>query len=301
MAVANLRRDGELAGALDLLAAEGIEVILLKGSALRAQRPELAGRFQCDLDVLLRRRDLERAEALLLAQGFRLDESYLDRAGLLRDHFHLGYERRGAVVELHWDVDPASPPGFAERLWEQSVPAALDGRPCRLLAPEHQLLFGCLQLSRHAFHGGLRWLADLALLLPDPQNPISRDMAARFEAAAGEWPRRAVRLPLWLLGEAGVAGARDLGQDGGAGPLERALLRRLLPHVLVAEPWLGVPDWRLAGALHAWLFSSRSLAGLLARAAGRGIRARLRSGVGYEARIASALSPAPSGVEERRR
>lgn len=298
VAVSNLRRDGELAGALSLLAAEGIEVVLLKGAALRARRPELAGRFQCDLDVLLRRRDLERAEALLLAQGFRLDETFRDRAGLLRDHFHLGYERRGAMVELHWDVDPASPPGFAERLWERSVPATLDGRPCRLLAPEHQLLFGCLHLSRHAFHGGLRWLADLALLLSDLQTP--RDLA-RFEAAAREWPRRAVRLPLWFLGEAGVAGAREPGQDGGAGPLERALLRRLLPHVLVAEPWLGIPDWRLAGALHAWLFSGRSLAGLLARAAGRGIRARLRAGAAYEARMASALSPAPSGVEERRR
>jgi hypothetical protein len=275
VAVDNIRRDGELAEALGRLAEAGIEFILLKGSALRAARPDLVGRFQCDMDLLLRRDDLGPAEALLTGLGFRLDESYLDREALLIKHFHLGFERRGAVVELHWDLDAASPPGFAERLWERSVAASLDGRPCRVLAPEHELLFGCLHLSRHAFRAGLRWLADLRLHLPVTPDPSG--VAARFAEEARAWPRRAVLCPLWLLAEHGVPGAEALAGDGGAGRVERLLLRRLLAPLLVDEPWMGLPAWRVESALRAWLFSERSLPALLAESSGEGMSGRLRA------------------------
>ncbi|HEY4574436.1 MAG TPA: nucleotidyltransferase family protein, partial [Thermoanaerobaculia bacterium] len=105
VAVDNLRRDEELREGLARLDAAGIPFILLKGSGLRAERPGLAGRFQCDVDVLLRREDLERAEEILAGLGFEVDQSYLDRASMLREHFHLGYQRRGATVELHWNID----------------------------------------------------------------------------------------------------------------------------------------------------------------------------------------------------
>ncbi|HKI06207.1 MAG TPA: nucleotidyltransferase family protein [Thermoanaerobaculia bacterium] len=278
--VENLRRDAELSGALDRLAEAGIDLIFLKGSALRLVELGRAGRFQCDVDVLLRRPDLERAEALLTGLGFRLDESYLDREDLLRRHFHLGFERRGAVVELHWDVDAASPQGFVERLWDASREVAADGRPRRVLSPAHQLLFGCLHLSRHAFRGGLRWLADLKPLLA-----LDAGAAARFGAEAEGWPPRAVRCPLWLLADLGVTEAAALAADGGADPVERALLRRLLVPLLLDEPWMGIPAWRLEHALRAWLFSERSLPGLLAEASGQGMSGRLRAwAAGAEAR-----------------
>lgn len=250
-AVDNLKRDAELSEALESLAAEGIETILLKGAAMRASRPGLAGRFQCDVDVLLRRGDVERAESLLTGLGFQLDESFLNRENLLRSHFHLGFERRGAVIEVHWDIDSASPPGFVDRLWGASREA---GPGLRVLSPEHQLLFGCLHLSRHAFHGGLRWLADLRL-----QFPVDSEVASRFESEARAWPERAVRCPLWVLADHGVAEAAALGGNGGADSVDRALLRRFMVPLLVAEPWLGVPAWRMENALRAWLFSDRSL------------------------------------------
>lgn len=272
VAVDNLRRDAELAEALARFSAAGIELIFLKGSALRILRPELAGRFQCDVDLLLRRQDLERAEKLLQDLGFRLDESYRDREGLLRDHFHLSYERRGAVVELHWDIGFSTPAGFVDRLWARSLPAALDGQPGRVLSPEHQLLVSCLHHSRHAFQQGLRWLADLRLHLP-----LTPEARERFEEECLAWPRRAVRCPLWTLAEQGVVAARDLGGDGGADPLERFLLRRLTGPLLVGEPWIGIPAWRLGEALEVWLFSQRPLLGLLAAASRQGVARRLRS------------------------
>ncbi len=69
----------------------------------------------------------------------------------------------------------------------------------------------------------------------------------------------------------------ELGGDGGADPLERLLLRRLMAPLLVAEPWLGLPAWRVENALRSWLFSESSLPGLLARVSGGGLSGRLRS------------------------
>ena len=271
VAVDNLRRDEELREALGRLDAAGIPLILLKGSALRVERPGLAGRFQCDVDALLRRADLERAEAILRQLGFQLDESYLDRERLLAEHFHLGYQRRGATLELHWDVDVVSPPGFTERLWENSRVVASKDRTVRVLAPEHQLLVACLHLSRHAFHSGLRWLADLRLHLP-----VSADVERRFVAEARGWPSRSVYGPLWLLAELGAEGLGGLPDRLEAGPAERRLLRRLLIPLLLSEPWLGLPVWRGAEALHAWLFSQRSLFSLIPATWGEGLLRQLR-------------------------
>lgn len=288
VAVDNLRRDEELREALARLDAAGIPLILLKGSALRAERPGLAGRFQCDVDVLLRRDDLERAEAILRHLGFQLDESYLDREGLLARHFHLGFERRGATLELHWDVDVVSPPGFTERLWERSRVVAgereLAGQTLRVLAPEHQLLVACLHLSRHDFCGGLRWLADLRLHLP-----VSPEVWQRFLAEARGWPARAVHAPLWLLAELGAGGSESFPDRLEAGPAERRVLRRLLVSLLLAEPWLGLPAWRGAEALHAWLFSGRSLFALLPAAWWRGLRQRLS----WRPALRAGSAPAP--------
>ncbi len=266
VAVDNLRRDEELREALARMVGEGIPLILLKGSALRAERPGLAGRFQCDVDVLLRRPDLERAETVLTDLGFVLDESYLGREALLNGHFHLAYQRRGATVELHWDIDVTSPPGFTGRLWERS--REMEGG-LRVLAPEHQLLVACLHLSRHAFCQGLRWLADLKLLLP-----LSGEDRERFAAEARSWPGRAVYSPLWLLARCGAAGSEDFPDPLEAGPAERRLLHPLLVSLLVGEPWLGLPAWRGAKALHAWLFSERSLLGLLSGVWGEGLLRR---------------------------
>ena len=274
-AIQNLLRDEELSQALHRLSEEGIDLLLLKGAALRLERQDMAGRFQCDVDVLARRPDLERAEALLREMGFSLVESFLPREDLLSQHFHFGFERRGAVVEVHWDLDASSPDGFLDRFWAASRTVERDGRTFRIPSPEHHLLFGCLHLSRHEFFGGLRWLADLALSLPLPAE--ARD---RFVEEAAAWPRHAVYCPLWLLSLFGVPGAAELAAGFTADRMERAVLRHLLAALLLAEPWLGLPGWRAGRALHEWLFSEQPLLPLLAGASREGISRKLQSWAG---------------------
>ena len=260
----NLLRDEELFHALERLSAEGVDLLLLKGAALRLERQDMAGRFQCDVDVLVRRSDLERAEAVLCEMGFSLVESFLEREALLAQHFHFGFERQNAVIEVHWDLDAASPRGFLDRFWAASRAVERDGRTYRVPSPEHQLLFGCLHLSRHEFYGGLRWLADLALLLPLPA-----EARTHFFNEAAAWPRRAIYCPLWLLSLFGVPGAEELAAGFELDRVERAVLPRVLAALLLAEPWLGLPGWRAGKALREWLFSEQPLLPLLARGATR--------------------------------
>lgn len=269
-AVANLRRDRALEEVTARLCALGVEVILLKGAALRRERPELAGRFECDADLLVAPEHVARARQALAALGFRPQHEEEGAAEHDAHPFHLACQRDGAVLELHWDLDAASPAGFLERLWQRRRPLAPG---VALLAPEHQLLFGCLHLSRHAFLAGLRWLADLRRLLP-----VDAEVRARFEAEARIWPRRAVYCPLWLLASLGVRETPPLLGDLTATPVDRQLLRPVLVHLLLAEPWLGLPSWRQETALRTWLFARGrpALAPLLARSAGDGLAARLR-------------------------
>ena len=153
----------------------------------------------------------------------------------------------------------------------------LDGRTLRVLAPEHQLLVACLHLSRHAFCAGLRWLADLKLLLPAPL-----EVRGRFVEEARAWPQRAVYCPLWLLALQGVPGSEAFPEGLEAGPAERRVLQHLLPPLLLEEPWLGLPAWRGAKALHAWLFSDRSLLSLLPEVWGEGFLRRWQAREGND-------------------
>lgn len=273
--VQNLMRDEALAEVLSRLSREGVDFILLKGAALRLLRPEAAGRFQCDVDILLRRPDLERAEAVLGGLGFALDEEFRSRDAALETHFHLGFERDGAVVEAHWDVDRATPFGFLERLWESSlVIQGGGGEARRVLAPEHRLLFGCLHLSRHGFEEGLRWLADLSLELP-----LSAAEWDRFVEDARAWPWRAAHVPLWMLealapGLVDPAAAEAVHRDGSLRLPERTLLRNLLVHLMMGADWHGLPAWRAAKAVRAWLFSQRPLLAVLAENSVSGLGSR---------------------------
>lgn len=287
--VHNLMRDEALSEVLSRLTAEGVDFILLKGSALRLLRPEAAGRFQCDVDILLRRSDIERAEAVLDALGFVLDQEYRSRDAALETHFHLGFERNGAVVEIHWDVDRATPSGFVEQLWERSVVVdSLGGERRRILAPEHRLLFGCLHLSRHGFEVGLRWLADLSLELP-----LSAQEWERFEEDAWAWPWRAAHVPLWMLevlGAPNLSEAEALGRNGSLSLPERTLLRNLLVHLMMGEDWHGLPAWRAAKAVRSWLFSQRPLLSVLAESS--------VSGLGGRSQLASFPGSAPQRLPE---
>lgn len=147
---------GELLRLLAALEDRGVEALPFKGPAMaQALYGHLALRQFCDLDILVRERDVWRASAVLEAQGFAADTAVPDgrRAGLLRQDYVRLFRRDGGrtIVELHWAVAPRA---FAVRfdgdaVWSRLTSMTLQGRTVRMPAAEDLLLMLCVHGSRH--------------------------------------------------------------------------------------------------------------------------------------------------------
>ncbi|MGA1982389.1 MAG: nucleotidyltransferase family protein [Acidobacteriaceae bacterium] len=134
----------ELKGVLRALGQSDILAVPLKGPFL-AERlyGSAALRVSRDLDLLVRKADLPRAEAVLAAAGFIPGAS---------DDYHRPWQRRTTVVELHHDVEnPLAFNFHVEGAIERARPAVFQGERCWQLAPDDELLFLCLHGARHRF------------------------------------------------------------------------------------------------------------------------------------------------------
>ena len=137
---------------------------LYGGTALRGCR---------DLDLLVAKADVARAEAVLAAMGFVPDDA---------DDYHRQWFRQTTTIELHHDVE--NPLAFdfdVEGALRRAHPADFEGQPCNQLSPEDELLFLCLHAARHRYeHLGL--IVDLQLAFQKLQM-IANDWQPRREVA----------------------------------------------------------------------------------------------------------------------
>jgi hypothetical protein len=136
---------------LDDLESHGIAAIPYKGPALALQvYGDLKLRSFVDLDVLVRRSDVERAGALLAARGYRpqlqlsrTQESMLSHSNCDRVYFRDG---RSFMLELHWAIVP---PYFSVALKTEDVladcaQAEMCSRKVSVPSPEMLLLLLCV-------------------------------------------------------------------------------------------------------------------------------------------------------------
>jgi hypothetical protein len=225
----------ELKSVLHAFAERGIPVVPLKG-------PSLAGRVygnaalrpSRDLDLLVARADWARAEAALEGMGFVAGET---------DDHHRPWSRQTTKLELHFDAE--NPLAFDFRVagaLERARPAEFHSEPCRLLAPEDELLYLCLHAARHRYER-LSFALDLRL--------------AFEKLATEEWQPRAEVAELSGLIALGLAMARKLephlrvGASFEATKSEQQHLDRLAGRLwqrLRTEPF-AKRDW---GAVHAF-------------------------------------------------
>jgi hypothetical protein len=162
----NIRLNHQLSQLLATFHNARIPVIALKGIYLAQMaytNPAL--RPMQDLDVLVRRGDVAKAEAQLTALGYTL---YGDRAEYDMEHFHFHYSPPGRddlPVEIHWHlVKPASHFELnVDELWAGAQPARIAGVDVLALSVEHLLIYLCIHSANgHLFEGGLRTLCDIA-------------------------------------------------------------------------------------------------------------------------------------------
>ncbi|NQT16233.1 MAG: nucleotidyltransferase family protein [Planctomycetes bacterium] len=155
---ANVRRFHELSRILKALEEEGIPVIVLKGAHLaEVVYGEMIGlRPMCDVDLLLRREDLERGQERLWDMDcFRSGKNafMLDMHSNIEEVDQFG-DRGLAVAQLNIDIDG---------LWQRARPAVIGGMETQVLSPEDLLLHLCTHLCIHHFFecAGLRSLCDV--------------------------------------------------------------------------------------------------------------------------------------------
>jgi hypothetical protein len=150
-----LRLAGDLVAAMNVLSAAGIPAVAFKGPALAIMLyGDPAQRQFSDIDVLIHRRDIPHAVAVLQARGFR---SLLDYSpGQASTYMHAACEwlvrsPSGELLELHWQFVPryfALSVDFDE-LFQRATTITLAGTPIRTLAPEDQLLALAVHASKH--------------------------------------------------------------------------------------------------------------------------------------------------------
>jgi len=273
-ALRNLLLLRELRGCLDDLARAGIEAIVLKGAALAEgvyRNPAL--RPMGDLDLLVRRAEVEPARRVLAARGFELGRAETHPGALVEHENEILLWKPGRVrvdLDLHWSLIDS--PFHQQRtpeewFWQTARAAAIGGAPARVLGAEALVLHLCAHLALHHGGTGLLWWNDIAEVLAAEGADLDwGELAARAQdfglllpvrqvlaALAVEWgapvpaaalrdleerqPSRQEARAIALLQNPGSAGRR-FWSDLAAMPSWRQRLRYARTHVLPSPEYM---------------------------------------------------------------
>ena len=258
-----------------------VPVIVLKGAALGALVYEhFSLRPMRDIDLLVRREDLEAADQALRSLHYAQEAAPAARERYEREHHHLAphVSPDGAVhIELHLDIVPRPERlGISiEDLWARSRPFSTEGGTARCFAPEDLLLHACLHLSYlDCFTGKLRAVWDIAELLRRFERELDWDRLLGQTRPCGI--ERYLYYPLWLaqnLGRAPVPEEtmRALRRSARIGALEDRWMKPVIAGAVFEHDFAFLPQWLMEEVCKEFL-----PAGLSARGTGRVLKVLIR-------------------------
>ncbi|MDY2880853.1 MAG: nucleotidyltransferase family protein [Candidatus Borkfalkiaceae bacterium] len=257
----NLTADLESLG--KTLAENGIDYLPLKGAVLRAEYPEPWMRTSCDIDVLVREEDAEKAKEVLTGRGYRFEgKGTHDLSFFSPSEVH---------IELHYGLIESDTVGKADlplrAVWENAVKKG-EGREYAM-TEEFFYYYHVAHTAKHLVHGGcgVRPLIDLWILNHGGKTDGAKRDALLREGGLSAFAEAATRLSeTWfggeegdertdLLGEfvlkGGVYGSTSnrvaVSQDRKGGKLGYALSRIFLPYgsLVCRYPSLEKHKWLL--------------------------------------------------------
>jgi hypothetical protein len=164
----NLMLYYNLSRVLKILRRDGIPVIVLKGAHLaELVYGNRALRFLSDLDLLVKKDDLMRVDALLLEMG--CTTTVHNRiAGKDNNQFDYLMPKRDVILDIHWSILSSLFPFSIDTdgQWERSRPVLIAGVDVAVLCPEDLLLHLCLHAGcGHGFEPGLKLFCDISEIL----------------------------------------------------------------------------------------------------------------------------------------
>jgi putative nucleotidyltransferase-like protein len=161
----------ELVRLISLFNDAGIEAFAYKGPALAVfAYGNLALRRFVDLDVVVRKQDVQHARDLLFADGYALSKALTpaQQELLLRTQHNLQFTRdnRRLLLELHWEVAPHLFASSVQEheLWQNLTSININNTELKTLAADDLLFSLCVHGSRHLWER-LGWICDLAELI----------------------------------------------------------------------------------------------------------------------------------------
>lgn len=173
-----------------------------KNCSLSRYYPQPDLRRLGDVDILVRKQDLDRAKALVTELGYIEHEAEHD--------FHIGYRRQDAYVELHYHVTrlPDSVGGLAtqaiiEHFLDAPQQVSVCGHTFPALQEEHQALSLILHMIRHMFHEGigLRQLCDWMMFVNANRDCFSETILPVLKGCGlAKYAKTATRTCILFLG-----------------------------------------------------------------------------------------------------
>lgn len=228
----------ELLKLLKLFEAQGIPCIPYKGPSLAiAAYRDLSLRQFSDLDIWIHPRDILRAKALLISQGYQPESISDQEAIYLQSLFHLTFlHADGRIsIELHWAITWRYwpfPLDF-EGLWARLGQLPCDNGTIPSLPPDDLLLILSVHGSKH-FWERLLWICDVAELV---QTHRQIDWQRLLEQAGSLGGKRMLLLGLFLANDLlGTDLPEVIRHSIEADPRVTSLARQLSSQILTGTP-----------------------------------------------------------------
>ncbi|MEC0344787.1 nucleotidyltransferase domain-containing protein [Peribacillus frigoritolerans] len=159
-----LHLSGEMERVSKLFTENNIRLLFLKGPAIAADiYGDISLRTSKDLDILIPKTDLNRAEQLLLNCGYEKEETSPFSTKRKSGSIHVSYyhSQKKTQIEIHWRLyrPPATEPSFDE-LWRRKRISNLTSYPVYLFGKDDLFFYLVNHGAKHGWFR-LRWLADI--------------------------------------------------------------------------------------------------------------------------------------------
>ncbi|WP_461672884.1 nucleotidyltransferase domain-containing protein [Priestia megaterium] len=168
-----LHLSGEMERISKLFTENQIRSLFLKGPVIAHYLyGDISLRTSKDLDIFIPETDLEKAENLLLNEGYEKEEVLTVLNEIKWRYHHIAYFHpiKKIQIEIHWRLHPRpmKEPKFQE-LWERKRTSSLTRHTVSFLGKEDLMLYLITHGSRHGWFR-LRWLLDINEIMKKVNN-----------------------------------------------------------------------------------------------------------------------------------
>ncbi len=195
----------------------GLQVVVLKGAALAyTLYPDPACRTMRDIDLLVRKQDVNATVKALVELGYRTTPMPEHLDARVEGHVLLIAPGTGAKIELQYfpgrNFFPALEQDNNGSFWSRIQPVTIAGAPAYELGREDTLAYLCYHTAHHSYQVYcFRALYDITLLLMGCDTTLDWQRVIRF--ARNHTLQHAIALPLLLAKHLYHAPVPDIIQD----------------------------------------------------------------------------------------